>query len=209
MKRSAFTMVELIFVIVIIGVLAAIGIPKLSGVSDGAKKTAEIATISAVSTAIESAHGEWSINEGDFKWGNGMTYSPTNITLNNFGYPTDLNKTDYATNKQPFDGVLKGDNSAFTKIGNTIVNADYNITIFTGPASNATNGVKFDTKAPNSDIAGKPDKNDFWIYLSYIAPPKTSCIDSINGKTFLAGDILLIDVAGINPPNYTITFTCN
>ena len=70
MKRSAFTMVELIFVIVIIGVLASIGLPKLSGVSDNAKKTAEIATVSAVSTSIESAHGEWSINEGIFKWGN-------------------------------------------------------------------------------------------------------------------------------------------
>ncbi|MDD4506192.1 MAG: type II secretion system protein [Sulfurospirillaceae bacterium] len=196
MKRSAFTMVELIFVIVIIGVLASIGIPKLSGVSDGAKKTAEIAAISAVSTAIESAHGEWSINENAFTWGNNRP----STELNSVGYPNDLNASG-----KVFGAILKGDSADFTKIGNTIVHADYNISIFTGPASNATNGVKFDTKAPNSDIAGKPDKNDFWIYASYVTSTKTC---TYNGKTFFSGDFLLIDVIGIGTTNYAVALTC-
>jgi general secretion pathway protein G len=37
MKKSSFTMIELIFVIVIIGVLAAIAIPKLAATRDDAK----------------------------------------------------------------------------------------------------------------------------------------------------------------------------
>ena len=196
LNKSAFTMVELIFVIVIIGVLASMAIPKLSGVTDGAKKSAEIATISAVATAIESANGEWSINEGDFTWGNRQPSS----SLNSQGYPSDLSK-----NGDIFGAVLKGKNSKFTT-QNNLNSADYNATIFTGPASNPTNGVKFtDETGYNNDIPNKPDKNDFWLYVSYINPIKTC---NYNGNDIFAGDILLMDVNGTSQTNYNITINC-
>jgi prepilin-type N-terminal cleavage/methylation domain-containing protein len=37
MKRAGFTMIELIFVIVILGILGAVAIPKLSGIKDDAQ----------------------------------------------------------------------------------------------------------------------------------------------------------------------------
>lgn len=46
MKRTAFTMVELIFVIVVLGVLAAIAIPKLSATRDDARVAKVIKSVS-------------------------------------------------------------------------------------------------------------------------------------------------------------------
>ncbi len=186
MKHSAFTIVELIFVIVIIGILTSVAIPKLSGVTDGAKKTAEIATISAVATALESANGEWSINEGYFTWGNHRSSDEINSTT---GYPRNLG----SSNDKPFDYVIKKSDKFKKQSDNGVVS------IFTGPASDPQNGVNFDKNAPNQDIKNKPDKNDFWVYIYGILPDQ-NC--TINGKILYLGDITLIDVNGTSTTDY-------
>ena len=175
-------MVELIFVIVIIGVLAAMAIPRLSGLTDGAKKSAEIATVSAVVTALESAHGEWVINEGNFTWGRNRPSSEINATT---GYPAIIGSSD----KKPFDFLIK-DSGKFERIG-----GDNNISIFTGPASNP-NGVGFtDEPNHNNDIPNKPDKNDFWVYAFNADNCNITCTEC-NSKTVYYGDFVLIDVNG-------------
>ncbi len=189
MNKNAFTMIELIFVIVIIGILAGIAIPKLSGVTDGAKKSAEIATISAVATALDSANGEWSINEGSFTWGIGNNPSSQ---LNPNGYPADLSR-----DGKVFGKLIK-DSGKFQK---QTSGEDANISIFTGAASDPTNGVKFTTESGyNNDIPNKPDKNDFWVYIYNIG---TDANCTINGKVLYLGDISLIDVNGTASTNYS------
>lgn len=194
-NRQAFTMVELIFVIVIIGVLASMAIPKLSGLTDGAKKSAEIATISALSTAIETTNGEWTINESTFTWGIGGNPSSE---LDPNGYPSDLEK-----NGKVFGKVLK-DSGNFQKITS---NLDSNLSIFKGPASNPKNGAKFDLKAPNSDIQNRPDKNDFWVYSYGSNDCNLTCNNCIS-ETIYYGDLVLIDVTGKTSTNFS-TLTCN
>jgi type II secretory pathway pseudopilin PulG len=183
-------MVELIFVIVIIGILASVAIPKLSGMKDGARKTAEIATISAVSTALATANGEWSINEGNFTWGNHRNSSTLNITS---GYPNELGDDP----KNPFNYLLK-DSGNFQRI---FIDPDTNSTIFTGLASDKTNGVK----ALASDITGRPDKNDYWVYM----PTTTKIPCTFKGIEFYPGDILLIDINGSQIASYPTSITCN
>ena len=65
---KAFTMVELIFVIVIIGILATVAIPKFGSLTSNAKVSSELSTASAVETAIESAHSEWIVSDCNFTW---------------------------------------------------------------------------------------------------------------------------------------------
>ncbi len=54
--RNAFTMVELIFVIVIIGILAVIAIPKLSATRDDAKVVTELNNITNCVQDIASSY---------------------------------------------------------------------------------------------------------------------------------------------------------
>ena len=64
-SKKAFTMVELVFVIVVIGILSAIAIPKLAATRDDATITKAIATIGAVRSAIATERQK-RILRGDF-----------------------------------------------------------------------------------------------------------------------------------------------
>lgn len=52
--RNAFTLIELLLVLVIIAVLAAVVVPKLVGRSEDAKKKATVASISGIKLALDA-----------------------------------------------------------------------------------------------------------------------------------------------------------
>ena len=81
MKKS-FTLIELIFVIVIIGLLASVAVPKFMQTKTSASSSAAKSVVSSVRTAIETKHGEWMIND-DLDTSDG--YTPQ-------GYPKKLDE---------------------------------------------------------------------------------------------------------------------
>lgn len=64
-KRNAFTMIELIFVIVVIGILAGIAVPRLAATRDDATVTKAIATVGSVRSALATERQK-RILRGDF-----------------------------------------------------------------------------------------------------------------------------------------------
>jgi len=56
MKRSAFTMIEIMFVIVILGILSTIAIPKLMATRDDAKTSVELQNLATCINDVGSAY---------------------------------------------------------------------------------------------------------------------------------------------------------
>jgi len=77
MKRAGFTMIELIFVIVILGILAAVAVPKLSATRDDAKISK---MASNLSTLVGDA-GSYYTSQGKTKWQAAKWADVTNLEL--------------------------------------------------------------------------------------------------------------------------------
>jgi len=146
-NKKAFTLIELIFVIVIIGVLSAVAIPKFSGLTANSKVAAELATASTIQSAIDDVHSEWVISEGNFSWGNGKDENDVNSTT---GYPKQLGDC-----KPAFNWILKSSSTVDSK-WTCRDNGDGTFK-YEGPASQAGSGA-----TQNKD--GKPSESKHWDY---------------------------------------------
>ena len=135
--KKAFTLIELIFAIVIIGVLISVAIPKFTGLTKNAKISSELSTASSVQTAIDACHGEWIVNEGDFRCG------------------VDINSSDFTDEGYPKNSALGSPLDRILKNGSQI---DWSATdnSYEGPATKNGSGV--------SCKGDKPCSTKHWDY---------------------------------------------
>lgn len=137
MKRNAFTMIELIFVLVVIGILATIAIPKFAATRDDAQISKGRSDIAAIRSAIVSER-QTRLLQGNAKYinqlhsgtaGNKDILFENNGTTSNallqYGIATQDN-----TNGHWDDGVSKVNGSwrYVFHVMNTDINFDYNST---------------------------------------------------------------------------------
>jgi prepilin-type N-terminal cleavage/methylation domain-containing protein len=200
MRRSGFTMVELIFVIIIIGILSVAAIPKFGDIKDRAKVNAEYSSLSGLDSAA--------IAKMEFYKDDNPTMTNLFIdwhSLGTAGYDaagSDLT-TSYTlanTNKTVLKGIIKkGDDFkivAYVDAGTAATldqNGSDDIFFIKGAASNASSGVKKAT-----DVAGKPDKNDVWVFNASDSNATVSYWDGSSTKTksIESGEMSLIDTGG-------------
>ena len=115
-KRKGFTLIELVVVIAILGILAAIAIPRLSKSRDEAERTAMLATVRTLNSAVSMYLAD--IGETDALKGEGYQvydklcqegYLQNTLEKNDFG--NDPGQIKYDNVDYLFEYVEEGDNN--------------------------------------------------------------------------------------------------
>ena len=204
MQRKAFTMIELIVVIIIIGILAVTALPKFMNTKNLAKINSEMMSMGSLDSPMMAEIEVQSKRFGDTKvnWHNYADMNDTASTARAAHYKA-INDADLVLSK-----VAKR-NRGFKIVGFSGITSKGKIGYEDGlfcdaillkvEATKSDTGAKFPLDVAGQDVLGEPDKNDFWVFNS--SPVDIAIISPdgdvpLNPSIVEAGEMKLIDVNG-------------
>ncbi len=198
MRRNGFTMVELIFVIIIIGILSVAALPKFGDIKDRAKINSEYSALSGLDGAIISKIEFAREDNGD---------DNASVLWHGENEGTASSATTYKSindNKKVLSSIVKkGDNLKIVGFidgehNGTITSGDggttFDLLMIEGAASNQVSGVK--QKEAGKDLTkGRPDINDFWVFNP--TPVDINITGTNISNTLVpSGELVLVDANG-------------
>ncbi|OQX74792.1 MAG: hypothetical protein B6D59_01195 [Campylobacteraceae bacterium 4484_4] len=208
MKRNAFTLIELVFVIVVIGILAAAAIPNFVNVKNQAKTNSEMASMKGIDAAILGEIEAHSKDYGDLKinWHNYAEMNDTASATRADHYKaintahTVLSRVAKSNRRLKIIGWYPVDCRGRSSYGDGLY---CNPLMIEDEATRSDTGALYPTEAPGADIAGQPDKNDFWVFNPTPVDINISTSNNtnapVNPTVVHSGEIKLIDVNGTHP----------
>jgi prepilin-type N-terminal cleavage/methylation domain-containing protein len=150
--RRGFTMIELIFVIVIIGILAAVAIPKLGSVSSQAKIAKIVAYAGTLNRTTLPPYWSKSITAGQ----EGAVDSYSADILTDLTPPSDLGDVGFSnSDKYDSTGDFKGDTAGTAMASIKLDDVTYTLV--------CTNGTP--TESPKCDVFNAESKK-YMLYTS-------------------------------------------
>jgi MSHA pilin protein MshA len=91
-NQKGFTLIELVVVIVVLGILSAVAVPKFMDMQEEAKKATLEGARGAVKSAVSLVHAKWLANGEPFDSADGatnqFTVEGTTVKYDEYGYPT-------------------------------------------------------------------------------------------------------------------------